>query len=117
VRFEGEANSVQRFGNQSSTILGPAGDYAFKSTDAANTAAGLQHVFEHLAIQSSGGGIYMSDGGVIVRDCLLFGSGLSFISIRPGKPTLDNVYSSVPAGPTRTALAVKSSGRNARLIP
>src|SRR5215471_7409648 len=42
---------------------------------------------------------------------------LSFISIRPGKPTLDNVYSSVPAGPTRTALAVKSSGRNARLIP
>ena len=75
VRFEGEANSVQRFGNQSSTILGPSNDYCFKSTDAGNTAAGLQHVFQNLAFACHGGGIYMSDGGIMVRDCYFFGGG------------------------------------------
>jgi hypothetical protein len=104
VRFEGEANSVQRFGNQSSTILGPAGDYAFKSLDAGNTAAGLQHVFQNLAIGSSGGGIFMSDGGIIVRDCLFYGGGhhiqldqawKSYIGqtsfIGPGRPGTGNI--------------------------
>jgi hypothetical protein len=90
------AINLQRFG--------PAGDYAFKSLDAGNTAAGLQHVFQNLAIGSSGGGIYMSDGGIIVRDCLFYGGGhhiqldqawKSYIGqtsfIGPGRPGTGNI--------------------------